>query len=857
MGFTHAYLLAGLVLVGVPVLVHLIMRQKPRQLSFPAFRFLRQTHLINRRKLMLQHWLLMLLRMLLIVFVVLALCMPNVAGEWFPRWFRTLAGAEGGRPVTAVFLFDTGFHMEYQDKSTKRLDQARAQALALYRDMTRNTQGARVAVLDTDEDETEEIWMTAAGQVRGRLAGLRPRPVVAPLPRQLERARRMLQQEASGPDKPLPILYVFSDRTRASWAGEQLKDFLKDDNATNPIRVSYIDLSVDNPEDVAIEGIKVEPPTVGPGKPIKVSVTVRATGRTYTGFVSCQLDTDLDPLPQRVQLDLKPGVAQVVSFDLRAPQRGGTPANAPYQAFGQVTARLVTRDNRRFEDALPFNNSAFATFLIRDDTRREGRKVLTLVDAMAWYKLTDFRLESLELAKVPKEVLVKLKSLKDRHLEREPFLAELNGLLKPNELKTYQDVLLNQAEIIPHRFWEAVFKALRIKKPDKGFECDVLTLARARDLTAKDLEAYRVVCLFQARNPSAVVWDKLRVYVQGGGGLVIVPGGEEMEEPTAPNGKETARDSFNSAALQHGLLPAKFLKLATVGGRGGETWAAKTFEASHPLLQPFREWLAAADPDFGKPANLPFVQRYWQVEPIDKEGVIAFYGNHFPALVEKGEGRGRVVQFTVPLDQRRYDHEREEWHNYARTSFGFVLINELAGYLAGDVNSQQLNFWAGQVVTVPLPPETQARAAFKIDGADPADLSESECVVEAPKDVGENPAVVLPQVVFPGNYRLLDRHPQRVAAFSLNVRPEESQLALMPEKDVEAALGEGAVVKASPDLKLADTLQGNKPAAIELLPLLMILVLAALTFEGSLANRFYRREQPSGAPTPLPGGSPS
>ena len=60
MTFIHGYLLGGLLLAGVPVLLHLIMRQKPKQLRFPAFRFLRQRHVINRRKIRLQHLLLLL-----------------------------------------------------------------------------------------------------------------------------------------------------------------------------------------------------------------------------------------------------------------------------------------------------------------------------------------------------------------------------------------------------------------------------------------------------------------------------------------------------------------------------------------------------------------------------------------------------------------------------------------------------------------------------------------------------------------------------------------------------------------------------------------------------------------------------
>src|SRR5437870_13008322 len=105
MTFLHGYLLAGLALAGVPILVHLIMRRKPRPLPFPAFRFLRQRHLINRRKLRLQHLLLLLLRMLLIAALCLALARPRSFSN------RSASGSE--RPVAAVLVFDTSPSMEY------------------------------------------------------------------------------------------------------------------------------------------------------------------------------------------------------------------------------------------------------------------------------------------------------------------------------------------------------------------------------------------------------------------------------------------------------------------------------------------------------------------------------------------------------------------------------------------------------------------------------------------------------------------------------------------------------------------------------------------------------------------------
>src|SRR5438874_10808628 len=108
MEFLNVYLLGGLALLGVPVLVHLMMRQKPKRLPFPAFRFLRQRHLINRRRMRLQHLLLLLLRMLVLAALILAIAQPKM---FLPRAMAGWFGLGGARPAAAVFVFDTSHSM--------------------------------------------------------------------------------------------------------------------------------------------------------------------------------------------------------------------------------------------------------------------------------------------------------------------------------------------------------------------------------------------------------------------------------------------------------------------------------------------------------------------------------------------------------------------------------------------------------------------------------------------------------------------------------------------------------------------------------------------------------------------------
>ena len=83
-------LVVGGSFVAVPILLHLIMQQKPKPMLFPAVRFLRETFASNQRRLKLKQWVLLLLRALVIVWLAAALAQPSVAAFLASEW---IAGA--------------------------------------------------------------------------------------------------------------------------------------------------------------------------------------------------------------------------------------------------------------------------------------------------------------------------------------------------------------------------------------------------------------------------------------------------------------------------------------------------------------------------------------------------------------------------------------------------------------------------------------------------------------------------------------------------------------------------------------------------------------------------------------------
>src|SRR5436305_3384109 len=198
MAFVNLSLLAAGLLVAIPVVLHLIMRQRPKQFVFPAVRFIRQRRLANQRKLQLRHWLLLALRCAAVGLLALALARPSVASGALSSWVaagflaalaalagvialgalsrgvsrlisggfaglaavllvgtlflagRALAGkspllGDQESPIAAAIVIDTSPRMQYRHENKTRLEAAQDLAQWLIRQLPANTEFAIIA----------------------------------------------------------------------------------------------------------------------------------------------------------------------------------------------------------------------------------------------------------------------------------------------------------------------------------------------------------------------------------------------------------------------------------------------------------------------------------------------------------------------------------------------------------------------------------------------------------------------------------------------------------------------------------------------------------------------------------------
>jgi hypothetical protein len=366
-------LLTGGALVGLPILLHLIMRQEPKRLPFPAFRFLKQKRQINQRKIRLRHLLLLLLRMGLIALICLSLWQPTILSEGF--------SLRGGRPIAAVIVLDTSPSMGYvlaertgltearqrdlklldepAQGSWTCLDEARGRALEILEDLPN---GSKVAIIDT-ADRSEIVWSGNLAEARQRVRDIKkPRANSQPVTRSLETAYAMLARadtELEPGQEPFPrLLAVFSDRTAASWDVARVTELqsLRDRVPAPSIYHVYVDVGVDKPINTAITSIEFKPQIVPANQPVIISVTVESVGGSVDNILEFYVDGE-----KVQQQPVNPGPDRPVTRQLR---KDGLKPGLHHAKISLLTS-----------DQLPFDNEKFITFRVR-----EPRNVLALVD---------------------------------------------------------------------------------------------------------------------------------------------------------------------------------------------------------------------------------------------------------------------------------------------------------------------------------------------------------------------------------------------------------------------------------------------------------------------------------------------
>lgn len=240
---------------GIPILLHLLFRRRPRVIPFPPIRFIQRSKRATARRFRLKHLILLFLRMLMIVLFVLIVSKPYVKSRQ-----RTV---QGKARVRAALVFDDSFSMGYLDRKASRLDQAKRLALQV---LDSFEVGSEVAFLTTSDASGR--FTLDIEKVRQQIGDVSPTARADSCWPAVQRADSLF-----GSDLTLPReAYVFTDLTKNAWqTAEKVK-------TTPDVNWCIVDVSAAKDENNAVTGALAAHRTLPVHTPTHVATTVQGKG---------------------------------------------------------------------------------------------------------------------------------------------------------------------------------------------------------------------------------------------------------------------------------------------------------------------------------------------------------------------------------------------------------------------------------------------------------------------------------------------------------------------------------------------------------------------------------------------------
>jgi hypothetical protein len=774
-------LLLGAGAIAIPIVLHLLLRQQPRRMKFPAIQFLVESELASKRALQWRHWLLLALRCLALMLLAVVLARPQVAAGALSAWLlvpvpglltglavlvaaaamrqgqrrvwvagsgmaaallglltavlalRALQvgaeplGSSRNAPVAAVLLFDTAPRMEFRHENQTRLEAARAAATQVVRQLP---EGSVLAVVDARPDAP--LFAQDRAAALSAIERLETSGATRPLAELLAACRAWLAQNGPPPKE----LYVFTDGGRGAWP---------DNAATLPesepaVAVYVIDVGVDQPRNAGLGPLRLSSESLPPGGELVIETEVSATGLTGSRGVELTVETADPERPmvrdgQILWPEQKIRGAASVTLDERTPA-------AVTLRLGGLTPGLVHGAVRLLgEDGLPGDNLRYFSIQVRTPT---------------------------------------------------PMLVVAGPGTTPSFF----------VEAVAPREFRVAGKS--------EFVCQEIGM---NDLATAKLDRVAAVCLLDPPPLPLDEWNRLAAFVEQGGGLGVFLGHNAR-----------AGESFHDPAVERllGGLPRRLWRSPS-----GDLYLAPD-QYEHPVTREFRAIATSVPWD-----RFP-VYRHWELAPAATTRTVLRFGNRLPALTEHTLGRGRVLVMATPLSDPARPPGRDPWNELpsAPDAWPFVVLaDQMARYLvAGE--PPRLNYETGEVAEWRGAPDSEPDRYRLFQ---PSNSTREVATRDGRASLGA--------VELPGNYRLRGFRDQPLdRGLSVNLPLSATEIARVTPADLDRILGAGRYRRLANGEQIEREVGDARVAGtVEFYPSLLMAFVAIIGLEQLISNRFYGR----------------
>ena len=146
MTFLNPAILFGLIAASIPIVLHFLNLRKLKRVEFSTLTFLKELQKTKIKRIKLKQWLLLLLRIAIIIFLVMAFARPTVKS--------ISIGNSSAAKTTAVIIIDNTFSMSVVTGNGSYLNHAKQIAKMLLNNFQ---DGDEITLLSVGNLSNEEI----------------------------------------------------------------------------------------------------------------------------------------------------------------------------------------------------------------------------------------------------------------------------------------------------------------------------------------------------------------------------------------------------------------------------------------------------------------------------------------------------------------------------------------------------------------------------------------------------------------------------------------------------------------------------------------------------------------------------
>ena len=330
--FLNPAVLFGLIAASIPVLIHLLNLRKLKKIDFSTLAFLKELQKNKIRKIKIKQLLLLALRVMIILFLVMAFARPTLKGI-------SIGGTASAAKTTAVFILDNTFSMSVVDNNGSYLNQAKGTIKELLNQLQEGDEAALVLLSNPPSGQinNNELQTTSnLSDFKKLVENVAISYYSGNLNDAVIRAAKILSKSQNF-NKEIYILSDFQkgrlyDQSSLSDLSEILNDKVK------LYTFNYSGKEVYN---IGIDNLKVNTQIFEKDKPVSFSTTVTnySSKPAENAVVSLFINNERSA---QQSVKLEPGETKILTMESAAKSTGYV------DAFAEIEDDDIMQDNKRY-----------------------------------------------------------------------------------------------------------------------------------------------------------------------------------------------------------------------------------------------------------------------------------------------------------------------------------------------------------------------------------------------------------------------------------------------------------------------------------------------------------------------------